>query len=194
MSVKSQIRRRQFKNSIPSQLRFISIALIAVLLYYVYSLRKQLNKKEPETTTGEIETCADCPKCDSCCPDCPDCPNCPQRVDVPLILSFFYIFLVVTFLSLLFALYHKVHKLQKDNDAISAFKDDKRKITGFFYSCFIIGYLICFFLFAHNAIKAKQIAISVGFIFVNIFYILLYCLLSYKLIEKPNAANAENNG
>jgi len=189
MSVKSQIRRRQFKNSIPSQLRFISIALIAVLLYYVYSLRKQLNKKEPETTTGEIETCADCPKCDSCCPDCPDC---PQRKDVPLILSFFYFFLVVTFLSLLFALYHKF-EVPKNADAISAFKDDKQKITGFFYSCFIIGYLICLSFFAHNAIKAKQIVISVGFIFVNIFYILLYCLLSYKLISRKNTANTANS-
>lgn len=183
MSVKSQIRRRQFKNSIPSQLRFISIALIAVLLYYVYSLRKQLNKKEPETTTGEIETCADCPKCDSCCPDCPDC---PQRKDAPGVLIVFYIFLFVTTLLLLFGTYHKVINPKNNEVAVFPFKNDNLVITGGIYLCCIVGYLVCFSLFAHNAVKAKQIAISVGFIFVNIAYILLYGLLSFKLILKPN--------
>lgn len=188
MSVKSQIRRRQFKNSIPSQLRFISIALIAVLLYYVYSLRKQLNKKEPETTTGEIETCADCPKCDSCCPDYPDCPDCPQRKDVPGVLVVFYIFLFVTFFLLLYVIYHKVIKLPKENDAKFPFKTDQKNIAYGIYSCCIVGYFICFCLFADDARKAKQIVISVGFIFVNIAYILLYGL-SFKLISTENSAD-----
>lgn len=53
-SVKSLIRRRQFKKSIPSILIFLSIVIIILSVYYVVSRQKQGQQ--------EIQTCPECPQ------------------------------------------------------------------------------------------------------------------------------------
>ena len=53
-SVKSLIRRRQFKKSIPSILIFLSIVIIILSVYYVLSRQKQGQQ--------EIQTCPECPQ------------------------------------------------------------------------------------------------------------------------------------
>ena len=53
-SVKSLIRRRQFKKSIPSILILLFIAIIILSVYYVLSRQKQGQQ--------EIQTCPECPQ------------------------------------------------------------------------------------------------------------------------------------
>ncbi len=194
MSVKSQIRRRQFKNSIPSQLRFISIALIAVLLYYVYSLRKQLNKKEPETTTGEIETCADCPKCDSCCPDCPDCPDCPvpPQINTDAMISYYVFFALTVLAGITLVVLNFSKEEQWCKDIVEGFTDEQKAITrrGFLglvlLICIFVGYFFSMCFYANNSRRTNQAATSTTFVVLNVLYTIIFLVTSIVTIALLN--------
>ena len=82
-SVKSLIRRRQFKKSIPSILILLFIAIIILSVYYVLSRQKQGQQ--------EIQTCPECPQTPAPEERTPCPTNQDQRFSISNTLTTFYI-------------------------------------------------------------------------------------------------------
>ena len=82
-SVKSLIRRRQFKKSIPSILIFLSIVIIILSVYYIVSRQKQGQQ--------EIQTCPECPQTPAPEERTPCPTNQDQRFSISNTLTTFYI-------------------------------------------------------------------------------------------------------